>query len=59
MRTNIDINDELMTKAQNLSGTKTKKAIVEDALKLYVKLTDQKKILDLWGKVEMDDEAYK
>ena len=32
MRTNIDINDELMTKVMNVTGLKTKKAVIEKAL---------------------------
>lgn len=59
MRTNIDIDDDLMLKAQKLSNIKTKKAVVEKALQVYINLENQKKILDLWGKVEFDEEAYK
>jgi len=58
MRTNIDIDDTLMAKAQKLSSVKTKKAIVEEALRLYITIENQKKLLDLWGKVEIDDKAY-
>lgn len=32
MRTNIDINDDLMAKAMNATGLKTKKAVIEKAL---------------------------
>ena len=58
MRTNIDIDDTLMAKAQKLSKIKTKKAVVESALKLFVTVENQKKLLELWGKVEIDDKAY-
>ena len=58
MRTNIEIDDELMAKAQQLSQIKTKKAIVEDALRLYITIENQKKLLEFWGKVEIDDKAY-
>lgn len=51
MRTNIDIDDELMKKALALSGLRTKKAVVEEALKLLIRLRDQRKILELAGKV--------
>lgn len=59
MRTNIDISDDLMLKAQKLSNIKTKKAVVEKALEVYIAIENQKKILNLWGKVELDEEAYK
>jgi len=58
MRTNIEINDDLMAKAQKLSNIKTKKAIVEEALRLYITIENQKKLSELWGKIEIDDKAY-
>ena len=58
MRTNIDIDDDLMTKARKLSNIKTKKALVEEALRLYITIENQKKLIGLWGKVEIDDKAY-
>ncbi len=54
MRTNIDIDDELMKKALALSGLRTKKAVVEEALKLLIRLRDQRKILELAGKVRWE-----
>jgi Arc/MetJ family transcription regulator len=59
MRTNIDIDDDLMATAQKISKIKTKKLMVEKALQVYIGLENQKKILDFWGKVEIDEEAYK
>jgi Arc/MetJ family transcription regulator len=32
MRTNIEINDDLMSKVMNATGLKTKKAVIEKAL---------------------------
>lgn len=58
MRTNIDINDDLMATAQRLSKIKTKKLVVEKALQVYIALENQKKVLDLWGKVELDEKAF-
>jgi Arc/MetJ family transcription regulator len=58
MRTNIDIDDDLLAKAQKLSNIKTKKALVEKALQLLVSLENQKNLINLWGKVEIDDKAY-
>jgi len=42
MRTNIEIDDSLMAAAQKASGQPTKKATVEEALRLMVKLRRQK-----------------
>ena len=51
MRTNIDIDDKLMKKAMKATGTKTKKAAVEAALRLSVQLKEQEGIRKLRGKV--------
>ena len=52
MRTNIEIDDRLIARAQKLGNIKTKKAVVEKALQLFIQLENQKKLADMWGKVE-------
>lgn len=54
MRTNIDIDDELMTQALRLSGLKTKRAVVEAGLRILIRLKRQEDILHLAGKVQWD-----
>jgi Arc/MetJ family transcription regulator len=54
MRTNIDIDDELMAKAMTLSGHKTKKETVEAALELLVKLKSQEAIRAVRGKLRWE-----
>jgi len=54
MRTNIVIDDELLSQAVTASGLKTKRATVEEALRLYIRLRAQAKILDLAGKVQWE-----
>lgn len=58
MRTNIDIDDNLLLKAQKLTKIKTKNAVVEKALQVLVQLENQKKLLDFWGKIELDEKAF-
>jgi len=58
MRTNIEIDDKLMAKAQKLTNIKTKKILVDNALRLYVTVESQKKLIELWGNVEVDDKVY-
>ena len=41
MRTNIDIDDELMAQAMKLTGLPTKRAAVEEGLKLLVRVRKQ------------------
>lgn len=57
MRTNIEINDKLMKEAMKASRleTKTKKAVVEEALHLLVRLHAQEGIRRLRGKVIFED----
>ncbi len=50
MRTNIDIDDKLMTDAQKASGLATKKQTVEEALRLMVKLRRQQEVGAAFGK---------
>ena len=52
MRTNIDINDDLLKRALEMSHLKTKKAIVELALQQYVERQARLDLLSLFGKVE-------
>lgn len=51
MRTNIDIDDDLMARAFSASNKTTKREIVHEALELFVRLRAQEKIRALRGKV--------
>ncbi|MGH9200511.1 MAG: type II toxin-antitoxin system VapB family antitoxin [Vicinamibacterales bacterium] len=52
MRTNIDIDDELMREAMQASGEKTKRAAVERGLRLLIDTRAQRGIRRLRGKVK-------
>jgi Arc/MetJ family transcription regulator len=45
MRTNIEIDDELMNQAMRVSGTATKRETVQRALELLVRLADQARLI--------------
>jgi Arc/MetJ family transcription regulator len=45
MRTNIDIDDNLLSRAMAVSGHKTKRATVEEGLRLLVRIRRQVKAL--------------
>lgn len=51
MRTNIDIDDELMREALRYSGAPTKRAVVEEGLRLLIQTRKQAGIRRLRGKV--------
>jgi len=46
MRTNIDIDDKLLGKAMELTGLRTKKAVVEEALAFLIRIRDQRRAFD-------------
>ncbi len=50
MRTYIDIDDTLMAKAQKATGYRTKKQTVEEALRLLVRLRQQREVNAAFGK---------
>ena len=52
MRTNIEIDDELMKKALKYSKLKTKKDVINEALSAYVKYQMRLNLLSLQGKVK-------
>lgn len=51
MRTNIDIDDRLMEQAMRSTGAPTKRAVVEEALRLLIQTRGQASIRRLRGKV--------
>ena len=52
MRTNIVIDDKLLAEAMKLSGARTKRAAVEDSLRLMVRLKRQERIRRARGKLK-------
>ena len=52
MRTNIDIDDDLMREAMRASGARTKRAAVEQGLRLLIDVRGQRAIRRLRGKVK-------
>ncbi len=54
MRTNIDIDDELLEKAQALVGATSKKDTVRLALETVVRLGDQQAVRQLRGRLRWE-----
>jgi len=57
MRTNIVLDDELIAEAMRLAGIKTRRGMVDRALREYVSRHRQREILDLAGQ-GLIDSAY-
>lgn len=54
MRTNIDIDDDLMREAMRRSESTTKRAVVEEALRLLIQTRSQASVRRLRGRVKWD-----
>ena len=53
-RTNIVLDEDLVTKAKNLTGMKTTREVVDHALRELVRHKNQRKLLELKGKVDWE-----
>jgi Arc/MetJ family transcription regulator len=58
MRTNIELDDELLGKAMRSSGLRTKRAVVQAALQLFVDIQAQAGIRKLRGKVRWEGDLH-
>ncbi len=54
MATNLSLDPELIERALEVSGERTKKAAVTLALKEFIARRGQKRLIDLMGKLEWD-----
>jgi Arc/MetJ family transcription regulator len=57
MFTSLDIDEKLFMRAWHLSGLKTKKAMFEEALRVYVRLHEQAQVRSLRGKLVWKGDA--
>lgn len=58
MRTNIDIDDALMAEAIRRSGAPTKRAVVEEALRLLIQTRKQSRLRRFRGKVHWEGDLH-
>jgi Arc/MetJ family transcription regulator len=59
MRTNIDIDDRLMRQAMRSSRSRTKRAVVEEGLRLLIQTRAQATIRRLRGKIRWNGDLHK
>lgn len=55
MATNLALDPAILNEALSISGAKTKKEVVTMALKEFISRHKQKKLLDLFDKLEWDE----
>lgn len=54
MRTNVYVDEDLIRECRELTQLKTKKEIIDSALKEFIKLCKRRKMLELEGKIEWE-----
>ncbi len=52
MRTNVVLDDELVEEARKLTGIKTKRELVNEALRVLIATRRRKSLLEIMGKIE-------
>ena len=55
MATNLAIDPDLLDRAVAVSGERTKKAAVTKALQEFIARSEQRRVAELFGKLEWDD----
>ena len=58
MRTNIVLDDKLVARAQKLTGIKTKREVVQEALRTLILLREQGEIRKLRGKLKWEGDLH-
>ena len=54
MRTNVVIDDELMAQPMQHTGLKTKRAVIEEALRTLIRVKSQEQVRSLRGKLRWE-----
>lgn len=54
MRTNIVLDEDLIARAQQLTGIKTKREVVQEALRALILLREQAEVRSLRGKLKWE-----
>jgi Arc/MetJ family transcription regulator len=56
MRTNIVLDDQLLEEALALSEHRTKKDLIHEALRVFIRLKKRKNLSELAGKISLSDD---
>jgi len=56
MRTNIDLDDDLVAEAQRLTGIETKKGVVHEALRVLIEVKRRRSLAELAGEIRFADD---
>jgi Arc/MetJ family transcription regulator len=56
MRTNVVLDESLVEKAKSLTGIKTTRAVIDEALRVLTQLREQSQVRDLRGRLHWEDD---
>lgn len=56
MRTNIDLDDDLVEEAQRLTGLESKRGVVHEALRVLIESKRRRSLNELAGKIRFTDD---
>lgn len=56
MATNLELDDSLVLRAMQVSGIRTKRALVEEALRALIRQHEQREVRDLRGRLQWGDQ---
>ena len=60
VRTNIELDEKLVKEASRLTGIKTRRALIDEALRVLIHVRKRRSLLDLQGKIRFrEDYDYK
>jgi Arc/MetJ family transcription regulator len=54
MRTNVVLDDSLIERARQLTGIKTKREVIHEALRTLIQMREQAQVRDLRGKLRWE-----
>jgi Arc/MetJ family transcription regulator len=54
VRTNVVLDDDLVERAKQLTGMKTKRSVVQEALRVLIRLREQERVRALRGKLHWE-----
>jgi Arc/MetJ family transcription regulator len=54
MRTNVVLDDDLIERARQLTGIKTKREVIQEALRTLIQLREQGQLRELRGKLKWE-----
>ena len=59
MATNVELDEDLVARAFHATGIRTKRELVNEALRMQVRFHEQREVRDMRGRLRWEDEGEK